>query len=498
MIVPLCTLVVLFYTAIALADTITPRAFLGCAQVLNSRIHCYGGATGGSTSSGSYNNPTNDHFYMDLQNFNFNNVSSAANNWTVITGSNGRNLLVANSYHLATTISNKSKFIVYGGLGPGAQNSLLDDPLWMYDPGSNTWSTVPLYGQYTNYGAMVDIGAIQGLWTWGGKINNTAWFAQTQLFTLNYGNTHWDIVNGDPADQKIRLHYTATLGNDGSIYMIGGLEVLELTKDQAPVTADMLATRWYDTTKANWGAQTATVSNGQAVSGRTYHTTTLVPESNSFLVYGGSLFTNDRNQVQTDYAYLYDYVQKIFTPLTFDNNTGAGKRSGHCAVLYNTDIFILFGFNENYQLLNDIHVLDVSTPTKPTWRASTAGHPSSGASSTATSSDTNGPALSSGGIAGIAVGATIFLVGIGGAVLFFFYRKRNQQKEFQMDDPRQQQNATTEYMLPTAFPDHHTASSGNDQTKVDNLSPIFFSDSASRLKPTTDERELASKPHGDE
>ncbi|CAO3587131.1 unnamed protein product [Absidia cylindrospora] len=263
----------------------------------------------------------------------------------------------------------------------------------------------------------------------------------------------------------------------------------------------MLATRWYDTTKATWGVDMGTVSNKQAVSGRTYHTTTLVPDSNSFLVYGGSLFTNDRNQIQADYAYLYDYSKKIFTPLTFDNNTGAGKRSGHCAVLYKTNIFILFGFNENYQLLNDIHVLDVSTPTKPTWRTPSSGDPTSQPSSGATSNDSNAPALSSGGIAGIAIGAAIVLVGIGGAVLFFFYRKRkNQQKEFQMDDPRQQQNAT-EYMLPTAFPDHHTTSSGNDQTKVDNLPPVFFTESASRLKPTkptTDERELASKPHGDE
>ncbi|CAO3587130.1 unnamed protein product [Absidia cylindrospora] len=410
MIVPFCTLLVLFYTSIALADTITPRAFLGCAQVLNSRIHCYGGATGGSTSTGSYNNPTNDHFYMDLQNFNFNNVSSATNNWTVITGSTGGNLLVANSNHLAATISNKSKFIVYGGLGPGAQNSLLDNPLWAYDPGSNTWSTIPLYGQYTTYGAMVDIGAIQGLWTWGGKINNTAWFAQNQLFTLNYGTTHWNIVNGDPKIPEVRLSYTATLGNNGAIYIIGGLYVTGLTNNQAPATANMLATRWYDTTKATWGVDMGTVSNKQAVSGRTYHTTTLVPDSNSFLVYGGSLFTNDRNQIQADYAYLYDYSKKIFTPLTFDNNTGAGKRSGHCAVLYKTNIFILFGFNENYQLLNDIHVLDVSTPTKPTWRTPSSGDPTSQPSSGATSNDSNAPALSSGGIAGIAIGAAIVLV----------------------------------------------------------------------------------------
>jgi hypothetical protein len=106
---------------------------------------------GGYTATGSFVNPTGDHFYLDLANFDFSKVSTASNNWTTVTGSNGGQFLTANSYQLATSILNESKFLIYGGYGASQDGggTFLTNPLLMYDPPSNTWSSLPLYGQYT-------------------------------------------------------------------------------------------------------------------------------------------------------------------------------------------------------------------------------------------------------------------------------------------------------------------------------------------------------------
>ncbi|ORZ14801.1 hypothetical protein BCR42DRAFT_417701 [Absidia repens] len=145
MIIYTCILLTLYILSSS-AATVTPRAYLGCALV-QEKIHCYGGLTG-IYIPGSYNNPIGDHIFLDLETLDFNNFSSAQTSWTTNTGAIGADLVVDNGYQLATSMSNGAKFVVYGGFGPGKGTNVLPNPFLLYDPPTNTWSTLPTYGNY--------------------------------------------------------------------------------------------------------------------------------------------------------------------------------------------------------------------------------------------------------------------------------------------------------------------------------------------------------------
>lgn len=107
------------------------------------KIHCYGGLTG-SIEPGVFNNPTADHIILDLQKVDYQNLSATNEAWALNTGATGSNLLVPNGYQLTSSALGNSKFLVYGGYGaPGS--APLANPFLMYDPPTNTWSSVSTY-----------------------------------------------------------------------------------------------------------------------------------------------------------------------------------------------------------------------------------------------------------------------------------------------------------------------------------------------------------------
>jgi hypothetical protein len=77
------------------------------------------------------------------------------------------------------------------------------------------------------------------------------------------------------------------------------------------------------------------------------------------------------------------------------------------AISYQSYILIMFGINNNRQLLTDVHVLDVSNLTQPTWLSEQLPNPSNDDNNKALNGESR---LSTGAIAGIVVAAVVAAV----------------------------------------------------------------------------------------
>ncbi|KAI8079816.1 uncharacterized protein BX664DRAFT_341529 [Halteromyces radiatus] len=487
MIVLFSLFLLLLNTSLCLADAVLPRAFLGCSLVLNA-IYCYGGMDG-TVNDGKYINyvhTTSDLFSLDMTTFDFNgNASSAQTNWTTITNAVNMKALSPLSYHVTTAIAGQSKFLVYGGFS----ESTISNPIMIYDPPTRTWSFVSSYGNCSQSGAIVDLGGTQTFWTFGGYIGGLV--TPNTAYLFNYGKSQWSTVAGDTKNTNVRYSYTATLGNNNRIYLIGGFENTADSK-YAVGGVNMLQVRWYDTTNQSWGTDIATANAG-LVSQRAYHTTTQIPGTTKFLVYGGSVWIGEQNNLPNDYAYTYDYISKQYNQLNLGSG-GAGKRSGHQAVGYKSYIFILFGFDDKQSLRNDINVLDVSNATNPVWLGTKSGTSSSQSANASTSltSSSNDNELSTGAIVGIAVAASVVGVcGIAG-ILFCLYRKKRKGKQFEMEEINQTELLSKTWM--DGSDDKKKGSINQDKTVCTDDSPPFQKSACYSLKPSTPMMEDTIKP----
>ncbi|KAI8079836.1 uncharacterized protein BX664DRAFT_203368 [Halteromyces radiatus] len=499
---PCVLFLLLDHVILSLADAVAPRAFISCSLVLE-KVYCFGGNTGQYQGS-NFLNPTNDFFSLDMSSFDFNgNLTTAQSNWTIITGTTGSSLVEARGAALTSSIANHGKFIVYGG---GASNFLYN-PLIEFDPPSNTWTSIQDYGQYTAIGGIVNNDNTQDLWTWGGNINDTSYHADNVVYNYNYGANQWTAIPGDTVNKNVRYAYTATMGSDHVIYIIGGFENTPLTNSDNGQGVDMHQVRWFNTNTSAWGTDTAT--SNQNVSARAYHTATLIPGSTKILVYGGSVFVGQVNTIPDDYAYSYDYAAKQYTLLNLTG--GAGKRSAHAAVSYKNYIFIMFGFDQNLQLHRDVNIMDVSNASQPVWHSPPPTNSSSGDIPSDGNSNNNvdSQGLSTNAIAGIAVAAVVVGLGAIAGGLFFMYRKKKQKRQFELEklDPRSHipiydlPDHTTDTPIytnnissvPSPFLDNKKAI--DDHTR---LPENFHQGITETIKPTVYQSTDYSKPHGDE
>ncbi|ORZ14802.1 hypothetical protein BCR42DRAFT_58491 [Absidia repens] len=254
----------------------------------------------------------------------------------------------------------------------------------------------------------------------------------------------------------------------------------------------MLNVRWFDTITSTWGRDNATVSDPQQnIVPRAFHSATLLPGSTKILIYGGSAYIASQNTIPADYAYLYDYESKQYNLLDLGSN-GAGRRSGHCAVLYKHYIFFMFGFNDKLQLQNDVNVLDVSNVTQPVWVM--AGSSNNG------TMPPSGSGLSAGATAGIAVAAVIVGLGIAFAGVFIWCRRRKHDRERDLNqlDPRATLNdfhapIYSQNPVGTISSDLGSPSAQDDRTH--SSTPYYLKEI---IKPSSDEPDPCSKPFAHE
>ncbi|KAI8332353.1 hypothetical protein BC941DRAFT_129007 [Chlamydoabsidia padenii] len=316
-------LLVIIYVSITRAATMGVRAYLGCSLVKN-QIHCFGGYTGvDSESSSIYQNPSADHFYLDMSTFNFNDTSTAMSNWTITKDSA---TLEATGFVQATSMANQSKLLLYGGTSPTGSNLL--NPFMMYDPVSGNWDSVTTYGNYTRFGSFVNLDDTQKVWTWGGVFNAT-WNVTSYAYTLSFQTLLWEPIAGDTANTYTRYQHSSTLvPSKNTIYILGGMN-RNLEPGKVDFGADMLEVRTFNTMTSSWGTLHATVSNGQNITPRNFHTATPITNTTVFLIYGGDASDTRNTAVLNDYAYLFDYSNNVYTPVNFDAGIGAGARTGH-------------------------------------------------------------------------------------------------------------------------------------------------------------------------
>ncbi|ORZ05363.1 hypothetical protein BCR42DRAFT_179113, partial [Absidia repens] len=293
----------------------------------------------------------------------------------------------------------------------------------------------------------------------------------------------WTVVPQNPSTTCGRFQHTATLApTTNTIYIIGG-------KCRRPSGvangANMLEIHSYDTIQSSWLISQATTDNAQAIAPRAKHTTTLISGTNSFLIYGGEGADNPNVTIVSDYAYLYDFDKSVFTQLSLDSDVGAGPRTAHNAVAYKSYVMIMFGFNSQSEMLNDLRVLNATDLSALYWLGDSP--PTDGSSVPRPGSNSS---LSTGATAGIAVAAAVVGIGLTAALIYIVYRKRKQRKAFILEhtDPRRHPlgHDNPAYVL--------AGENDNDDAYPMNSTDVATTTAVDSIKPT--ETEEKTKPFG--
>ncbi|RCH96338.1 hypothetical protein CU098_005298 [Rhizopus stolonifer] len=143
---------------------------------------------------------------------------------------------------------------------------------------------------------------------------------------------------------------------------------------------------------------------------RKMHTTTLLPDGETILMYGG---TNDDTSALMDYCYTLNLKSMQWTYHNLVAPLGvSGPRSHHAAVMVNdTNLFIMFGLNKDSNPTNDLLILDIRDVNKiafadkyPIDLDSSVGN-ITGNNDSINRDITGNEGLSTGATAGIAVGS---------------------------------------------------------------------------------------------
>ncbi|KAM3581893.1 hypothetical protein VKS41_006048 [Umbelopsis sp. WA50703] len=207
----------------------------------------------------------------------------------------------------------------------------------------------------------------------------------------------------------------------------------------------------YDTNSGVWNVVTGV---GQIPPARNIHSATLGSDGKTIYVFGGAAEAN-LTSVYGD-LYSFDTSKSSWTQINAAN--GPSPRAGHCAVQVNNTMFILFGYDFTLASLSDIHALD-TVNMKWVTAFSASGYPlisntSSSSNTTDCTDCSESSGLSTGAIAGIAVGCGVAAIGAG-VFLFFFLRRRNRK---QPDYERTPAAAMKENYNERPLPPMHTES----------------------------------------
>ncbi|SAM00549.1 hypothetical protein [Absidia glauca] len=427
------------------AATMGVRAYLGCA-LLQTQIHCFGGFTSSdSRSSSTYTNAAADHFYIDMATFDFTDISNALSDWTVIQDDSPLEV----TGFVQTASFNQSKLLIYGGSNNGGTN--LRNPFMEFDSSSRSWTTLATHGNYTRFGSLIALDDSQKVWTWylsswpsinlafSSQHRNTAFNVTSSVYEFDFQKLQWIQFPGEPNTYTRYQHSSTLIPSRNIIYIIGGMN---RNPGGVDFGADMLEIRTFDTVASTWGAIRGSVGNSQNITSRVSHTATYIANTNVFLIYGGDASDTVDTTVLTDYAYLYDYTNNVYTLLNFESGQGAGARTGHAAVAYESYVMIMFGVNSKHELLQDVHVLNMTNATSPAWVGTPLPSPSS--------SSVSKSGLSSGAIAGIVVAAVVASIVLTAALIFMMYRTRKQQKELELEATDPRRASLTKYMILSA------------------------------------------------
>ncbi|CAO3691803.1 hypothetical protein G6F70_004812 [Rhizopus microsporus] len=240
----------------------------------------------------------------------------------------------------------------------------------------------------------------------------------------------------------ISIGSSATLDQkSGIVYFFGGARVDSSCNNN--VYLNFTTGTTFNTKNGIWSQNNYTSNDGRFPSPRAQFTTVLAPNSRHIILYGGQ---ND-NEVVSDYLYTLNLDNNTWTHVNLNATGQVLTRAYHSAVLVNTTLFILFGYQTKGALAAGSIALDVSDVTNiqllNQYPPSIENTTTQQQPSTTLQSPMPPKTLSAGAKAGIAIGAIIGAAIIFG-VAFLLYRKRAKrlaqsayqaQKEEDIKDP---------------------------------------------------------------
>ncbi|KAI8064384.1 hypothetical protein BC940DRAFT_306120 [Gongronella butleri] len=487
----------------ALADKMPARFLQGCVYASKqNQIICHGGSTAAADPIKQFN-PQSDLFSVNL-------TANASPN-AVTTGwqpISSPDFALEARAEFAMAAMNGSRIIISSGAGPTTNynSSGLHNVTFYYDTVSNEFGTyassaIPVGfhngSQFISAPVVAPLTQLQGVSSCQGSVAGEP----DPMMVLSGGVRldNWKLFNGtgnmsnfisvmpnDPNWNQVQIAdiEEAATSNyrrfrdvvvcmvDGGIFSLGGFRYWP--NDQATYGSfrgedAAIAANFEDLDFVGVlnGTFSSRLMNGSvAPSFRHWFTATLIPSTNQVIMYGGYF----NSTVCKDYAYIFDVTKYTWEEVKFPqmNNCSAGvvscgaARFGHSAVLVNDLLYIMFGADANFQLLNSTIVLNV---TSLLWLQADA--TTTVGTSAAPDSSSSSNYLSGGAIAGIVVGILVAIALIGGAI-FFVRRKR----------------APSIPRAPSFFDENHTA-------------PLDPLDPHGTIKPTLGEHHEAIKPTGD-
>ncbi|RCH81820.1 hypothetical protein CU097_002800, partial [Rhizopus azygosporus] len=312
-------------------------------------------------------------------------------------------------------------------------NTIVNDTI-RYDALENIWKSVSNNSQLidtdaADNGVTVNLPSSTGdrvLFFRGPKNskNATSCSKGSSLTEYNTMSNTWSnfTLNTNIPTDAISIGSSATLDQkSGIIYFFGGAHVDSSCNNN--VYLNFTAGYTFDTKNGIWSQNNYTSNDGRFPSPRAQFTTVLAPNSRHIILYGGQ---ND-NEVVSDYLYTLNLDNNTWTHVNLNATGQILTRAYHSAVLVNTTLFILFGYQTKGALAAGSIALDVSDVTNIQLLSQ---YPPSIENTTmpqqpSTTSQPSLPpkSLSAGAKAGVAIGVIIGTAAIFG-VVFLLYHKR--------------------------------------------------------------------------
>ncbi|KAL4206009.1 hypothetical protein AB4K20DRAFT_1963621 [Rhizopus microsporus] len=379
-------------------------------------------------------------------------LDTLSNNWQYVLSTNAFEAEIRGFCQIAT-LPNGYQIILQGGIDQNMFNDTI-----LFDVSRKTWQRltpyIPSNGKKIWGGTATNIpsATMDTIGFFGGttgfffsktdsvpKVTGSPGFVNLTVF--NTTSKTWSyFIPQNNVPSAIPIFHTATLDpRSGIIYYLGG-EIIGTTE---PSISQISWGYTFNTANGDWNTRYYTAPNGNFPSGRVYHTSTMAPNSQHIILFGGA---DSANKVVSDYLFTLDLQTSTWVQVRL-NSALSLPRFGHSAVLVNNTLFILSGEVVEGLAINilAIDVTDVSNiylassypythaTTKPTSvpNSISASNVTGTTNSTGTTNDTTlllPPSLSPGAKAGIAVGVIIGAIAIG-ATIFIIYRKRAQNSK---------------------------------------------------------------------
>ncbi|KAI8067957.1 hypothetical protein BC940DRAFT_333177 [Gongronella butleri] len=460
----------------------------GGAAIVNNVIYYYGGYTKINVTSGQTGGDVNDLLTLDLSRLDYSNLTY---NWQQVTPT--PSALTYGGETLNVVSFNSNSQVIVNGWWTITNNLVEIFNPTIGTPAVNNWQPLSFPNnasyQLATSGGIVDIPSLHSLWFFGGfnAQGSETFTSMPYVYLYDYIQNQFSFVNSRTPNNLTIDGFAPVLSDDGQkIYLFcGGMEQPAAnTNARVPYVTNLCELVWiYDVFTTSWTYINASTTSARVPTARVFHTATLIPGTSTVFIYGGQQAFQYSPQVVNDAAYTFNMKNNSFNYVTLGNsNNRPSTLAGHQAVYNEAQgkklIFILFGRDTGTSLSQfTASAIDVTDLNQLAW-----------VNTNASSGNGAGSHLSTGAIAGIAVGAAIAGIGATAALIFLFWRRRRQRQQFQLEttDPRH----TEPLFFSTDMEQADTLGTSQEDTAASHhlKTPIMYA------KPSVDEHETG-KPY---